>query len=423
MNRTSAKRSVAIAGMLTACALLPGCGARGATTADSTAGGLKTGPGFDGKQFTVGVITVTSGPLASSFSDSSAGIEAYAADLNARGGIAGKYPVKIVTRDHGLDPAKAVQAYQATKNDVALYAWLTGTGIVNAVLPQLKSDNILAFVASGNGKFVYEPNTLSITVPSETLQLNGVDYLMKKRGKDQTFCSLGTEGELANGVAATLEYAKAHLGAKTGPSVAVPATGDPTPQIQQLRRANCDVVLLNALIIPVASTALSTAAQLGYEPTWLGNSSSWGPVLNSGPLYDYTVKNMLVVNDGLPWSDTSAEMATVVASQQKNAPKANPGIQFLWGYNNMAILEQVLTKAVETGDVSRPGIKAASESLTTLDTPTQFDRSWGKPNERGIPDKFCLLAPDNTAAGGTKAVECGIDAAEAALTYPYPKAG
>jgi ABC-type branched-subunit amino acid transport system substrate-binding protein len=394
-------------------------GSRGGGSSEGT---LATAPGFDGKTFTVGQLTVTAGPLAAAFADSSAGVAAYVDEVNAKGGIDGKYPIKILTRDHGYDASKVVQAYQSTKGQVAAYAWLTGTPMVNATRQLLKKDNILAFIASGDGKFVYQPNLMSITIPAQTLALDGVEYMLKKNGKDQTFCALGTEGALADVAKQTLEYARANLGVKTGPAVAVPAQGDPTPQIQQLKSAGCQVVLLNALISPVASTALSTSAQLGFEPTWLGNASSWGPLLNSSPIYDYAVKHMLVVSDSAPWSDTGAAMKQLVASQQQYAPKANPGLQFVWGYNNTAPLVQVLTQAVHDGDVSRAGILKASQKLTEIDTPTQYKRAWGTPEQRKLPTQFCILVPDKTAPGGAVGQACPSDSSAAVQAYPYPKA-
>src|SRR3546814_1859072 len=64
--------------------------------------------------------------------------------LNAEGGIAGKYKVELEIADTQYQPQTAVQQYNATKDNVAAYVQVLGTGVVNALLPLLEEDGIVA---------------------------------------------------------------------------------------------------------------------------------------------------------------------------------------------------------------------------------------------------------------------------------------
>ncbi|WP_327249255.1 ABC transporter substrate-binding protein [Streptomyces sp. NBC_01320] len=414
----STKKTMLVALAMSTTLLAAACGRGDSGGSDGTAA---TVPGFDGKTISLGVLHVTSGPAASSFAPIGAGAKTYVDALNARGGIAGKYPVKLVTRDTAYDPSKTAQAYEATKRDVTTYALVTGTSTTDAVMPQANKDDILIFSASADGKFFHQSHAISIAMPAQSQFLNGAEYLIKRDGKDQKLCSVATEGPRFETATAVVDYAEETLGISTGPSLAVQPGVKPTTQVQQLKKAGCDMVMMSTAQIPEAPDLLTAANEQDFEPTWIANAGSWGPFLNNGPLYDYTTKHMVIITEGLPWGADSPGMKQLTDDQKKYAPDATPSVGFLWGYNQLAAVEAVLTKAAEDGDFSRAGILKASESLTSLDLATYYPRSWGAPADRGQHEQYCVLVPSKSGPGGTKEVACDQKVIPEVLSFPYPE--
>ena len=126
---------------------------------DSTAAGggaPDPAPGFDGSTITLGVITPQTGIAAVIGKPLTNGNQVYIDHLNAEGGIAGKYKVQLKVVDSQYTPSVAVQQYGATKGSVAAYVQILGTAVVNAILPQLKTDKIVAGPASLDSFWVPE---------------------------------------------------------------------------------------------------------------------------------------------------------------------------------------------------------------------------------------------------------------------------
>src|SRR5690606_27982596 len=106
------------------------------------------------------------------------------------GGVAGKYPIELVIADSGYDPTKAGQEYAAMKDQVVLFAQLLGTPIVNAILEQLESDQIVASPASLDSFWVREPNLLPLGGPYQIQAINALNWYVEENGEDKVLCSL-----------------------------------------------------------------------------------------------------------------------------------------------------------------------------------------------------------------------------------------
>jgi ABC-type branched-subunit amino acid transport system substrate-binding protein len=385
-------------------------------------GGLATAPGFDGKRFKLGLITVTSGPVAGANAPSLAGIQTYVKALNEKGGIAGKYPVDLVLRDMQYDPAKTVQAYNATKNDVAMYAQVFGTVMTKAILPQLKQDKIIAVPGSADGSFFREQNVLLPASPYETQMANVVKYAIDKRGEGKV-CGAGGEGALAETVKSGLEYLGEEEGYDIGPTVSLPtAADDLTPQVQQLRRNGCKIIWMIATPVPTISNTLSAAARLKFDATWTGTNTGFVAAMKDSPVFEYMQKNYLQANDGTLFGDTenAPGMQEVMDAHEKFSPDTLPEWAYLNGWVGTMMIDQILTKAVENGDVSREGIIEAENSITEFDLGgIQFSPTWGPPADRKPPEKFGVMGPDPESETGVSVVEYGLESSPAAIGFPY----
>src|SRR5882724_13439409 len=89
-----------------------GCGkSSDSSSGSSSGGGMKTGPGITAKTITLGVLTDLSGVFAPFGQPLTQAHQLYWKQQNAQGGVCSR-TVKLVVKDHGYDPQKAVVQYR-----------------------------------------------------------------------------------------------------------------------------------------------------------------------------------------------------------------------------------------------------------------------------------------------------------------------
>src|SRR5918993_4643790 len=182
---------------------------------EGTEGGEPTEvPGFDGETIRLGVVTPTSGRVAVIGEPLTNGNRAYWEYVNEEeGGVAGRYQVELVIEDSAYDPPTAVQKYNQLKGDVVMFNQLLGTPIVNAVLEQLNSDNIVAQPASLDSFWVREQNLLPIGAPYQIQAINGLDwYVNQGGGGGQTICTLRQDDPYGEAGQEGVDFAAEQLG-------------------------------------------------------------------------------------------------------------------------------------------------------------------------------------------------------------------
>ena len=388
---------------------------------DEPAGDPEPTAGFDGSTITVGAITPTSGRVAIIGNPLTNGNKVFFDQLNANGGIAGKYKVEMVVRDSKYESQTAIQEYNATKGDVVMYAQLLGTPIVNALLPQLDADGIVAAPASLDAFWVREQSLLPIGGPYQVQMINGVDwYVNEGGGEGKKICSLTQDDPYGEAGQSGLEFVADDLGIELGPQVTfTTGNADFTTQINQLQGASCETVALVATPADAAG-ALGKAAQGGYAPTWLGQSPSWLKVLFEGDLKEYAEANVKILSEGPNWGDESFPgMVEMTAAMAEHAPEQVPDPYFAFGYNQAKAVAQVLEAAVANGDLSHAGIIEAMNSLEELTFGDLLgDYEWGAPEDRNPPRSTTIFRVDLTSPTGLTAEVVEYET-EAAAEYEF----
>ncbi|SDB96214.1 ABC-type branched-chain amino acid transport system, substrate-binding protein [Raineyella antarctica] len=405
------------AGVIAATLLTAACG-RGDTSSAAASGSIPNGPGFDGQTITLGVLGVTSGALAEPAGTILEGQQAYYNALNDRGGIDGKYKVKLVIRDTAYDPAKVIQEYNSTKDQVAAYTQVFGTAMEYAILPDLKSDQVLTAPSSAEGPFLKEKGIVLTTAPAEVDTINGLEWALKQKGKDSTVCYAAMEGALGKSTGKALDWAIDKLGATKGVSVTLPVTGDYTPQVQQLSGAKCDIVMTKGSGV-VLTNLLGKASQIGFTPQWMAPASDWIPSMKDSPLKDYLAKHLVLVKDSTVYGDQAAAgMKDLVAAHDKYSPKVTPVWLYTNGYSTAMAMDQVLTQAVKNEDLSHAGIVDASNQLSQLDFQgIQGSMPWGTPDKRKPSSTYYIIGIDPASTTGMAVKESGLKA-DIAMEYP-----
>ena len=363
-----------------------------------------TAPGFDGSTIRLGVITPQTGVAAVIGNPLTNGNQVFFDALNAKGGIAGKYKVELEIVDSQYQPATGTQVYGATKADVAAYVQILGTAVVNAILPQLKSDNIVASPASLDSFWIREQQLLALGAPYQIQAINGMDWWVNQEGNaDSTICLMRQDDDYGKAGLEGMEFAAEELGFEITEDVTfAPTDTEFGAQVNQLKGAGCEFVFLVGL--PSATSPIMAAAeQTGFTPQWLGQSPTWISLFAGNA---YLQQNFAVVAEGPEWGDATSEgMAQMLADIEAHDTKDQAAdIYFAFGYAQAWSMAQVLEKAVELGDLSREGIVAAMNEVGTLDTGGLLgDYEYGEPADRKFPRGNRIFTVDATAEGGLKA--------------------
>ena len=359
------------------------------STSDTTGGTKKTlqsVPGFDGTTINLGVITPTTGPVAVIGNPLTAGNQVYWDAVNAKGGVAGKYKVKLNIQDSQYTQALAQQDYAQMKDSVVMFQQLLGTPIVSSLLVNLKQDNVVAQPASLDAFWVREQQLLPLGAPYQIQAINGLDYYVNEaNGKGKKICTLYQDDPYGKAGLAGLEFAAKELNFP----IAVKATfkqgdKDYTAQITQLK--GCDAVWLTST--PSDTAAIITkAAQTQFTPQWIAQSPTWVASFAASQLAPYLQKYFWVISEGPTWGDTSSPgMKQLLDDVKAYKPDQKPDGYFVFGYAEAWVVRQVLEKAVELGDLSRDGIVNAMNSLTELTFDgLSGDYGWGAPEDRNPP--------------------------------------
>jgi ABC-type branched-subunit amino acid transport system substrate-binding protein len=410
VNQRTARWRKLLIPLLALSLLAAACGGNGSDdSADKDGGGSNAGKppaptaGFDGTTIKLGVITPQTGIAAALGKPLTNGNDVFFKALNAKGGIAGKYKVELDPRDSQYASQTAIQEYNASKGNVVAYVQILGTNIVQAVLPLLKSDNIVAGPATLDSIWIPEQQLMALGAPYQVQAVNGMDWWINQEGhKDSKVCLLRQDDPYGDAGKEGLEFAADELGFKITKEAVYGVTDtDWSAQVNQLKAAGCEVV--NLVGLPNATLGIMRIAeQTGFAPQWIGQGPNWIGLLAGNP---YVQQHLAIVTEGPEWgSKDSPGMTKMLADAKQFAPDQAPDIYFLFGYAQAWSMAQILEKAVANGDLSRKGIIEAMNGVGTIKTGGLLgDYEYGKPADRVFPRAGRVYKVDPAVPGGLKA--------------------
>jgi ABC-type branched-subunit amino acid transport system substrate-binding protein len=407
--------------------VLAACG--GAGEDDDASGGSAGAPGntagFDGKTIKLGVLTPLTGTVAVIGQPLTAGNKVFFDALNAEGGVAGKYEVELVQEDTQYKTDVAVQKYNKIKSDVVAFTQVLGTAPTLAVLPQLRTDKILAAPASLDALWVREDNLLPVGAPYQVQAINAMDYYLSDGGgsKSDTVCTMIQDDVYGEAGQQGMDFAAEKYGFTIANTQKFKVgTENYAGQIGALAGAKCQVVFLVATPSDAAKI-WGTAAQARFAPQWFGQSPSYTGALAKSAVAPYMQQSVLIVAEGTEWGDESVPgMKEMVAAATEFAPDQPPDYYFAFGYNQARAMAAVLEKAVELGDLSREGILKASRELGTVKFDgLTGDYEYGPAETRNPPRSSTVFAVDPTKPFGLTKVKYNFTS-DAAKEIEFEKA-
>ncbi|RZS32740.1 amino acid/amide ABC transporter substrate-binding protein (HAAT family) [Herbihabitans rhizosphaerae] len=420
------RRGKGVVAAVAAALLVAACGGAGGDGGSDSgqAGAPGKTAGFDGTTIRLGVLTPSTGSVAVIGLPLTAGNKVWFDQVNASGGIAGKYRVELAQEDTQYKPDVAVQQYNKIKGNVVAFTQLLGTPSTLAVLPQLRSDKVLAAPASLDGLWVREENLLPVGAPYQVQVINAVDHYLKEGGGSTSskICAMVQDDVYGEAGLQGLNFAAERYKFSIANTQKFKInTENYTGQIGALAGAGCQMVFLTATPSDAAKI-WGTAAQARFAPRWYGQSPSYTGALAKSAVAPYLQQAVLIVSEGTEWGDASVSgMRDMVARATQFAPQQPPDYYFAFGYNQARAMTAVLEKAVQQGNLSRDGILAASKALGTVGFDgLAGDYQYGAAETRNPPRSSTLFAVDPAKPFGLRTVKYNFTS-DAAKAYEFKK--
>lgn len=347
-------RNAVLAGFL-AVAL---AGAAGCVAADSGGGngiGLKTGNGVTADTIRIMSVTDLSGPGASGGKPTQIGIEAYVNHVNKNGGIDGRR-IELITVDTQYDPQRAVQLYQANKNNV-VGVISYGTPTTDAIRPFTADDDLV--LLGFKGPFA-EPNTFAQGTAFEVDTANILSYVLEQH-PDAKIGAIYQADAVGQGVKRGVDAAMEAAGTTVVAEASADATSqDLTAQVTAMRRAGATHVVLG--LGPGATiAAVGAVSSLGYDATLLSPGTAYNRILLELPVGPTMEKQMLITCSYPEWDQDSEGNREFQAALPANT-ESNPTI--VLGWLSAMIMHQFLEQAIEDGDITPAGVIRAAQRTT-----------------------------------------------------------
>ncbi len=358
-----------------------GCAQEKAKTAPSTEKttpapaepALKAGKGVDVKTKTITIATLNalSGPAAMIGKPFGVGKQVLIKQANdpASKLLPKGWKIEMIEKDHGYNPAKSQQTFQAIKNQV-LFINSFGTPPTLPLRPYLKKDSIVAFPASLSSEMANFEYTPPIGPGYDMEARRSMDFAIKQAGgADKVKAAILYQGD---------DYGKdGHKGWKkaaadrgvtiVGERAIKRGQKDFTAEITELKKAGANYVLLT--VLPSATgPILGTAIKMKYMPTWIGNTPAWVDAFFAHPKLPAVVFSKFYWATGLPyWGEKVPGMDTFLKAYQQHGQSLHrPDFYLLAAYVQGLASIEAIKLAIESGDITRAGYLKALKGMKSF---------------------------------------------------------
>lgn len=281
------------------------------------------------------------------------------------------WKVELIERDHGFNPQQSVQLYNEIKDGVLFIATSFGTPTTLPLQPLLAQDNLVAFPASLSSVMAENELTPPIGAPYTVEAMRAMEFAIDEAGGAggvRAGIVYQEDDYGADGLKGWREAAEFHGVEIVSEQRVSPTQTDFTATVTALEEAGANYVLLTTL--PSATGAiLGTAAQLGYRPTWIGNTPSWVDVLGNPTVLPLSVRENYYWASSLPlWRESLPGIdAFHEAYAEFGAAEHLPDFYILASYIQGLVELEAFRRALEGGDVTREGYKQALRSISDFD--------------------------------------------------------
>lgn len=346
-----------------------GCSTKGGSSpsAGGGSGGVKTGKGISGTTITIGELTDLTGVFAALGKDVTNAQQLYWDQHNAKGGVCGKFQVKLDVKDHGYVVQNGVQLYSALKDNVLAISQTIGSPINTALKDKLQSDQIVNIPEAWAASLTDNPYNAVVGPTYEIEMINGIDYLLKqgKLAEGDTVGHIYFEGEYGEGGLAGSKYMAGKHKLTIVEEKIKSTDMDMTSQVTDLKSKGVKAIFLTVAPGQTASTA-GVAASQGLNVPILGNNPVFAPGLLKTPSGPALKANLYIASPVVSVANPAAAELTKAYAAKYPGTTQSAGITH--GYADAAVMDAILEKACANGDLTREGVFKAKQSLSAVDT-------------------------------------------------------
>lgn len=341
-----------------------GCGTKGGAGTSTSDNGVKTSRGISGDTIKLGSLTDLTGVFAALGKDITNAQALYWEKQNAGDKVCGKYKVELEVKDHGYVTQQGVSLYSAIHNDVLAVNQTIGSPINTALAPQLEKDHMVNFPAAWAQSLTENKENAIVGATYEIEMINVLDYLLEqgKIKEGDTIGHIYFEGEYGEGGLAGSKYFASKHGMTVAEAQIKPTDTDMTASITKLKSKGVDAIALTVAPGQTASAAAVASSQ-GLDVPIAGNNPVFAPALLDGPAGPALKKNLYVASPISPF-DKNADL--LKAYQAKHP--GNPTLGVVFGTAAATVMNKILDKACEDGDLTPEGVSKAKEEIGEVDT-------------------------------------------------------
>ncbi len=325
--------------------------------------------------------------------------------VNEDGGIGG-YDIDVTkyVKDNLYNPQTHAQVYSEIKGDVLALAQTLGSPTTLAIVPSLKSDEMIGAPASWTSLWAFEDNILESGSNYCVEGMNVVDYMVKEKSI-KSVMSIGFPGDYGGDAAAGVEIAAEKNGVDFTNVETAPGQEEQAGAISAVVKNKPDLVVLGTSPTETAVIVGQAAAQ-GYTGQFVGVTPTWNPALLASPAAPALEK--LFLHSGA-WgsfgTDTPGHQAMRDAVGDVKQPNDGYTVGWVWSYPLKAALEEWLSGDYEK---DRAGLLEAVKSLETVDyegmLPEEAGNRTGDSNETVFRETV-ISKVDKAAPAGISLVE------------------
>lgn len=305
------------------------------------------GQGVTKTEIVIGTAQDLSGPIVALSKPAVNGMRMRVDELNEQGGIYGR-KIRLVVEDHGYDPKKAVLAAQKMIQRDRIFAALgsIGTPTAMAAMPLYLEKNVAHLFPLTGARQMYEPLhklKYSNSAPYFFQMRAALKRLIKEKGL-KAACAIYQDDDFGLEVKDGGEAALKELGMKYA-EVTTYKRGatDFSSQVQKMRGAGCDVVVMGTIIRETIGT-IGTARKLGWNPEFIGTTASYFDIIHKlgGPAMNGFYSGCLT---NYPYADDPSANVRAWFQRYKEKFKEDPTILSQYGYQLVSLFAAALEQA------------------------------------------------------------------------------
>jgi len=375
---------------------------------------VKTGQGITGNTITLGLLTDLSGVFAALGKDLTDTQQLYWDQKNAKGGVCGKYQVKLLVKDHGYVVQNAVQLYAGMKDQILALQHTIGSPINTALADQFVSDKMINIPEAWAPNLTKNPFNVVPGATYDVEMINGIDYLLKQ-GKIKDGDTVGhiyIAGEYGQGGLVGSKYMAQKHNLKLVEEKINATDTDMTAAVTDMKAKGVKAIFLTTTPTQTASAA-GVAQTQGLNVPILGNNPVFGSGLLKTPAAAALKANLYIAAP----TETLDKATTLLDQFNAKFPGRTPTLGVVAGAGAADIMDQILEKACASGDLTRDGLAAAKSTLTNITTGgliVPLD-----PSKPGVsPSKQSYILRVSDVPGGAT-TEAGPVTAPEMSTYSY----